>query len=211
MGGGDSGPVETHDMETQVKWVGRFWQGGSVTEMWFQHMIMDQNGKIQGNGSDDVGSFALSGQCSQMGQVEIHKQYNGAHAVIYKGQMDNQGWIRGNWSIPGNCDGTFELKVDQPFWKGHFVQFNQNHPMDFGLSISGTNVFGNGFDGVGSFSVSGKYDQNSGQMNFTKYYYGAHSVQYKGQHHKENGTDVIRGDWCIPGNSWDKFELTMHK
>merc|ERR1712072_1581428 len=163
------------DMNTQVKWSGRFWQGGQANEMWFNHMIMDQHGKISGNGSDAVGGFSLSGHCSQNGHTEIHKTYHGAHTVIYRGQMDNDGWIRGNWDIPGNCNGTFELHVDQPSWNGYYQQGGQKH-----------------------------------DMNFTKYYYGAHSVQYKGQHHKEHGTDVIRGDWCIPGNSWDHFELKMH-
>merc|ERR1712072_231071 len=198
------------DMNTQVKWSGRFWQGGQANEMWFNHMIMDQHGKISGNGSDAVGGFSLSGHCSQNGHTEIHKQYHVAHAVIYRGQMDNNGWIRGNWDIPGNCNGTFELHVDQPSWSGFYQQGGTRHNMNFGLCISGSSVFGNGFDGVGAFSVSGRYDQGSGNMNFTKYYYGAHSVQYKGQHHKEHGTDVIRGDWCIPGNSWDHFELKMH-
>jgi len=204
------GSGESHDMNTQVRWSGRFWQGGEANEMWFNHMIMDQNGIIKGNGSDAVGQFNIAGNCSSNGNCEINKQYHGAHIVYYRGQMDNQGWIKGNWEIPGNCDGTFELKVDQPNWAGFFMQGGNRTDMQFGLCISGSSVTGNGCDSVGAFSVSGRYDQGSGDIDFTKYYYGAHSVNYKGKQHKEHGNDVIRGDWCIPGNCSDKFELTMH-
>merc|ERR1712226_1561106 len=138
--------------------------------MFFNHMIMDQNGKIHGKGSDAIGHFSLS----------------------------------------GHCTGTFELHVDQPSWSGWYHQGGQKHNMEFGLCVSGSNVFGNGYDTNGAFSVSGKYDQGNGHMTFTKYYYGAHSVNYRGQQHHEGGASVIRGDWCIPGMDWDKFELKMH-
>merc|ERR1712166_972508 len=164
---------------------------------------MNQHGNIQGNGSDAVGGFSLTGNCNGRGKTHINKQYHGAHAVQYDGQMNNKGWIHGHWQIPGNCQGTFELHVDQPSWTGHFNQGGQHHQIDFGMCISGGEVFGNGFDGVGAFSCYGHYNQGNGHMEFTKYYYGAHSVQYKGQHHQASGGDTIEGQWCIPGNSWD--------
>jgi hypothetical protein len=205
MGGGPS-----HQMNTSVKWSGRFEQGGNWNEMHFNHMIMNQQGHIEGNGNDAVGGFSLGGHCKGNGHVEINKQYHGAHTVHYRGQMDNRGWIHGKWEIPGNCNGTFELHVDQKSWTGWFRQGGQQHNMDIGLSISGNEVFGNGFDSVGAFTCYGNYSQHNGVMEFTKYYYGAHSVQYKGHHSKHGNQDVVDGDWCIPGNSWDKFHLKMH-
>jgi len=205
MGGGES-----HNMQTHVKWTGRFEQQGNWNEMHFNHMIMDQQGKINGNGSDAVGGFNLGGHCNGNGHVTINKQYHGAHTVHYNGQMDNRGWINGKWEIPGNCNGNFELHVDAPQWTGHYYQNGQGNAMNFGLAINGGEVTGNGYDGVGSFSLYGHYNQGSGNMEFTKYYYGAHSVQYKGQHHKEGNGDSIKGQWCIPGNSWDNFEMKMH-
>merc|ERR1712043_41190 len=162
-------------MNTQAKWTGRYEQGGSWNEMWFNHMIMDQNGQISGNGDDTVGGFSLQGTCNGGGGVYINKQYHGAHAVIYQGQMDNSGWIRGRWEIQGNCDGDFELHVDAPQWSGHYEQFGQSNPMNFGLAINGSEVFGNGYDAIGAFSLYGKYNQDDGAMEFTKHYYGQHS------------------------------------
>ena len=204
MGGGES-----HTMNTQAKWAGRFEQGGSWNEMHFNHMMLDQNGNINGNGSDAVGGFSLTGNM-QGSQMQINKQYHGAHTVHYNGQMDNQGWVRGGWNIPGNCQGQFELKLDVPHWTGSYSQGGQKHPMSFGLAINGGDVYGNGVDGVGAFGCKGTYNQGSGQMTFTKFYYGQHQVQYRGQHHNQHGTQNIKGEWCIPGNSWDHFELKLH-
>ena len=99
-------------INTQSRWSGRFWQEGQVDEMKFDNMIMEQDGALRGSGSDAVGGFNLSGHCSENGHTEINKKYHGAHTVHYRGQMDNNGWIKGKWEIPGNCGGTFELHVE---------------------------------------------------------------------------------------------------
>merc|ERR1712072_4731 len=121
--------------------------------------------------------------------------------------MYNNGWIKGTWEIPGNANGNFELHADIPRWSGYYMQGPERHDMLLQLSIGNFGVFGNGYDSVGAFSISGTYNSYNGHTEFTKYYYGEHSVQYRGQHHKEGGCDVINGQWCIPGNSWDNFEL----
>merc|ERR1712226_641542 len=204
MGGGES-----HNLSTQVRWSGRFEQNGGWNEMHFNHMIVDHSGTISGNGSDTVGQFHLDGHMAMNGQTTINKHYP-THTVHYRGTMDAHGWIRGNWDIPGNCNGQFELKVDQPWWSGWFEQNGQQNPIEFGLSVNGNLVTGSGADGVGCFSVHGNYNQGNGHMNFTKYYYGAHTVQYTGQHHQAHGGATIDGHWSIPGQQQEKFHLKMH-
>merc|ERR1712046_402945 len=127
------------------------------------------------------------------------------------GPMDHNGMIRGKWELPGTGGGPFELKMDSPFWTGHYNQFGQSHPMQLGLCISGHQVYGNGCDDVGMFGIHGTYDQHNGHMQFTKHYFGQHSLVYKGEHHKGHGhKDKIQGQWQGPGCGWDTFELTLH-
>jgi len=109
---------ESHSMQTHLKWTGRFEQEGNWNEMDFNHMIVDQQGKINGNGSDAVGGYNLSGH-HQNNHITINKQYHGAHTVNYVGRMEDNGWITGKWDIPGKGDGNFELHVDNPEWSGH--------------------------------------------------------------------------------------------
>ena len=88
------------------------------------------NGHVSGDGSDAVGGFSLNGQL-QNGWMHFKKHYHGKHTVDYKGQChDNSGWFRGNWEIPGDCGGNFEIKVELPRWKGNYVQGGQHHPME---------------------------------------------------------------------------------
>merc|ERR1712159_383658 len=88
------GQGESHSMNVQPSWKGRFEQNGMWNEMFFNHMVMDQAGRISGNGGDAVGGFNLSGQMNGS-HCQINKQYHGAHTVFYEGNMDTHGMIRG--------------------------------------------------------------------------------------------------------------------
>ena len=207
MGGNDS---HEHDMKTEIKWSGRFWQNGKETEMSFNHMIMDQDGKIQGNGNDEFGKFDLTGVAANSGHVEIIKKYVGAHQVFYDGQMNEKGLIIGTWATEAGAEGSFELKVEETKpQNGSAKDSGESIPLNFDLCMRGDNVFGAGFDKTGAFSVSGQYKQNNGTMNFTKYYYGSHYIKYTGKREGDKSTHVIKGEWVNPGVAWDEFELTM--
>jgi len=91
-------------------WKGSFEQGGSKNAMRLNMGV--SGGGIFGCGSDDVGSFVLRG--TEEGETfNFVKQYIGAHRVMYFGKSkggDGSRTVKGKWSIPGNCDGTFGLK-----------------------------------------------------------------------------------------------------
>merc|ERR1712046_369981 len=100
----------------EVEWTGWYKQGGQKHNMHFQNFQCDSNGSIWGHGSDNVGTFNISGKCNwNKSGFTFHKQYYGAHTVIYKGRIQKGFWT-GNWEIPGNCGGTFQIRCNCPKW-----------------------------------------------------------------------------------------------
>ncbi|MGL4550439.1 MAG: hypothetical protein ACRC33_04570 [Gemmataceae bacterium] len=61
---------------------------------------------VAGGGEDMVGRFTLEGT-ARAGGVEVVKQYAGAHAVRYRGEVDADGCVAGRWEIGGDCSGRF--------------------------------------------------------------------------------------------------------
>ena len=59
---------------------------------------------------------------------------------------------------------------------------------------------------MGEFEISGFYD-GSNNVQFVKYYRGAHMVHYAG---KRDG-DVISGQWTIDGGNNGAFQLSEHR
>lgn len=57
--------------------------------------------RIDGRGSDVVGSFALEGFVAADGRVSIEKRYLGRHSVMYEGQCDGEGKLWGVWALAG--------------------------------------------------------------------------------------------------------------
>merc|ERR1712166_818942 len=166
----------------------------------------NMQGQIWGHGSDAVGTFNISGKCdfSHTG-FTFHKQYHGAHTVIYKGRIQNGNLWMGNWEIPGNCEGKFQIRCKAQKWKGAFWQGNQKNVMQLDMQVNKSGVYGNGHDDVGGFIIRG--DVHGSQCNFYKQYYGAHTVLYHGQ---LNGAHSdMRGNWNIPGNCQGKFHLHL--
>jgi hypothetical protein len=145
---------------TKPSWSGWFEQDGSQTDMLFEWMQLNADGTVYGEGSDPVGAFTLIGTVGDAGDVAFVKQYEGAHAVNYNGQLTG-GNIAGNWEIPDNCGGTFELNLSSDYvenWTGWFEQAGENTDMALDIHIDETGVFGMGADPVGNFSVRGIYD-----------------------------------------------------
>lgn len=89
------------------KWKGNFSQFGNKTPMFFNRMYIGESG-VFGNGSDDVGVFVIRGYKSD-NTVCFAKNYIGQHTVFYMGEVHGKK-LKGSWSIPGNCDGKFEMK-----------------------------------------------------------------------------------------------------
>jgi len=88
------------------RWTGHFWQDGERNEMQLDMRVSEFG--VFGTGSDDVGDFNIRGDV-QDNYVSFAKTYIGAHTVLYHGYMENMNEIKGEWKIPGNCEGRFYL------------------------------------------------------------------------------------------------------
>jgi len=192
---------KAHSSNFMSPWKGWFAQGGSKTNMHFANFRIETSGKIWGSGSDNVGNFQISGNMKPHNQrLSFHKQYQGAHTVEYKGRMEGN-HITGNWEIPGNCSGNFNMRLDAPRWEGAFWQNGSPTQMVLDMAVSQQGVSGYGQDEVGCFTIAGETQGN--HVNFVKQYWGKHAVHYSGQWHGQQ----IEGEWQIPGNCQGHFKL----
>jgi len=87
------------------RWSGAFWQMGQRNQMVLD-MDVSQFG-VFGVGSDGVGDFNIRGECHG-NQIKFAKHYWGQHTVFYQGTWQGNN-IQGNWQIPGNDQGKFQL------------------------------------------------------------------------------------------------------
>jgi len=192
----------------EIEWSGWFDQDGNQTEMYFDRMFIDFDMQIYGSGSDTVGAFSISGTWGEDGAVSFVKQYEGAHAVNYNGTFITPTKISGNWEIPDNCSGFFELNVDLEAWEGTFYQGEAGNPMQLMIDLDENGIWGRGSDDVGNFLIKG--DWIDGVIRFAKKYIGAHVVLYTGAV-DEAGSGFfgssITGKWEIKGNCEGTFEL----
>jgi hypothetical protein len=84
-------------------------------------------------------------------------------------------------------------------WTGFYTESfsKQQFPMNLQLVFSHGRISGSGDDGVGSFTIEGRYDERSKECAWIKQYIGAHKVAYSGgaDHHG------IWGLWHLWGRS----------
>jgi len=190
-------------VNNEIKWQGHFFQNGEKYDMELKHMILDNDGTVSGEGSDNVGDFSIQGQMTD-GWLEFKKQYE-AHFVNYRGQCtDDSGWFSGTWEIPEDCGGDFSIKCELPRWSGYFVQGGNQNDMALDMSITQEGVYGQGNDVVGFFVCRGECRSN-GDVLFRKQYVGAHSVDYYGKY--EDGQ--VKGQWVLEGENPEPFELKL--
>jgi hypothetical protein len=52
--------------------------------------------------------------------------------------------------------------------------------MDLNLTFANQAISGDGGDDIGRFIISGRFDETSGECQWTKTYVGAHDVSYRG-------------------------------
>ena len=82
-------------------------------------------------------------------------------------------------------------------WTGFFLQAHipaGKHRMDLRLTFQSGVMTGDGLDLVGEFTITGRYEVESGHCHWTKRYVGKHDVFYKGF----NEGKGIWGVWEIP-------------
>jgi len=203
---GNSGSWGQRNNDWMVPWKGWYKQGGSKVNMHFQNFQVDANGSIWGHGSDQVGTFNISGKMNWSSTgFKFVKQYVGQHAVTYNGKIQGNGDVwAGRWYINQNGDGgNFQLRHDAPRWRGAFWQQGQKNNMQLDMSVTQQGVFGTGHDQVGRFVIRG--DVNGNQVHFAKSYVGQHTVLYNGW---LQGFNDIRGQWQIQSTGQQgKFHL----
>jgi hypothetical protein len=105
-----------HDLETDSRfptgeWTG-FWLQKTVYagRQTMELSLVFTLGKIRGDGRDSVGTFTMTGRYdTTTGKVTIHKQYAGAHLVVYEGWAEADKGIWGVWTIPAVGKDGFHL------------------------------------------------------------------------------------------------------
>ncbi len=94
-----------------------------------------------------------------------------------------------------------KLESDSRFpsgeWNGFFIQpgSRQRFVMEMFLEFCDARMSGGGDDIVGKFTISGRYDLETGRCSWAKQYVGQHCVDYGGVS-REQG---IVGGWTIQG------------
>ena len=73
--------------------------------------IADQ--QLSGSGTDIIAAFTLQGRLRPDGYVEIIKQYERRHWVLYVGQYDGEGTLYGTWEV-GGSQGEWSIKILGP-------------------------------------------------------------------------------------------------
>ena len=98
------------------------------------------------------------------------------------------------------------LETDSRFpsgeWIGFFLQpsiSRDRRRMELSLTFSSGNFTGEGSDGVGDFTIRGRYDLKTGEVTFHKDYISQHSVFYRGW----NEGKGIWGTWEISVRAGD--------
>jgi len=201
--------VERQPPVNNIKWKGHYYQDGDKHEMVLRHMILDNEGNVSGSGSDDAGEFTLEGTMTN-GVLEFKKQYP-EYFVNYSGMCkdDNPQLFQGNWEIPDNNTGEFEIECHIPKWKGYYKQGGEKKDMQLNLSISQDGVYGQGTDVNGFFVCRGEMKDN-GEVLFRKQYLGKWFVDYYGQYKEGSDNHVkVKGHWSLQGETPEEFELKL--
>merc|ERR1712226_859093 len=149
------------------------------------------------------------------GYQPMNQQWN------YGGGHNYQGG-HGNFNHFGS-DVEIEVEIEQPNWGGWqqwgasrnhnwevpwTVWYKQNgmknnmNFRNFQVDHHG-NIWGHGSDANGNFNISGKVNWSNTGFKFHKQYVGQHAVVYSGRIQN----DIWAGNWCIPGQPQERFQL----
>ena len=95
--------LETDDRFPTGEWDGFWLQRPQIKDRQLMDLSLTfARGRIHGDGRDSVGQFTMTGRYDvKSGKVVIHKQYVGAHLVIYEGWAEIRKGIWGVWNLPG--------------------------------------------------------------------------------------------------------------
>ena len=107
--GGLDQPLDTQDDALPSgRWVGFYTHSGSQVRHRMDLDLTFKNGRVMGDGGDDIGPFRISGVTHQDRSVTWTKTYIGRHQVWYSGYAELKG-IWGTWQIGRNDTGGFRI------------------------------------------------------------------------------------------------------
>lgn len=116
------------DVFKSGRWIGFYLYRSSDHKHRMDLTLNFANGRIEGDGNDDLGAFVIQGSCEcETGECHWTKSYVGQHDVFYRGYRENKS-IWGTWEIHdmrggfriwpkrfGDSDGETESEViEQP-------------------------------------------------------------------------------------------------
>ena len=79
-----------------------WWQQSGFGRQSMKNLQLSIEGdQLLGKGEDIIAPFSLQGRFRTDGHVEIIKQYENRHHVIYVGRYDGEGTLSGEWDISG--------------------------------------------------------------------------------------------------------------
>lgn len=91
-----------------------WWEQFGMGRQPMTDLVMEFHGRaITGAGCDVIEKFTLSGNIRQDGSVELMKQYNHRHSVLYVGVYDGEGTFNGRWDI-GGYQGEWSIRLLKP-------------------------------------------------------------------------------------------------
>lgn len=93
--------------------IGWWQQAGYGRQPMKELLLSIEGGRIIGRGVDIVAPFQMTGKVREDGAVEIVKQYEKRHTVLYVGQYDGEGTLYGDWDISG-YQGEWSIKLLRP-------------------------------------------------------------------------------------------------
>jgi hypothetical protein len=192
-------------------WAGWREQEGIFTDLVFDVMKIDFNGRISGLGQDNIGAFAVDGQMDledlslTFTKTYLDSSNNGL--VIYIGTYTGAD-IVGTWTLHNSSSlkrtflnsGDFKMWPNLQKWIGILTKDQLSNYIDLSLQISDNTVVGYGsHDDIGPYLLRGDCDYGEGQdsIRFVVNYLNNHCVFYKGKIHEEK---IIKGAWECPEN-----------
>lgn len=91
-------------------------------------------------------------------------------------------------------------------WTGYYqYPSKERGGQDLWLTFQGGQMSGHGNDEAGTFQVSGNYNEEEKEAEWTKSYPDGHRVHYRG--FREGAVPGIWGTWSIPGDSSGGFHI----
>jgi hypothetical protein len=95
---------------TACNCVGWWQQKGFGRQPMEQLRISLDGSRVSGSGTDLIAPFTLQGRIREDGSLEMIKQYQQRHSVLYVGVYDGEGHFYGTWDIEG-YQGQWAIRI----------------------------------------------------------------------------------------------------